>query len=67
MTKTKDYRTLSMELDAVLAQLQEPNVSVDQAVKLYEQGSQLIVKLEEHLRQAENKIKQLKLVADKSA
>jgi exodeoxyribonuclease VII small subunit len=59
----KDYQALSSELDEVLAKLQTPGVHVDEAVKLYEQGLELVKQLEKHLVQAENKIEQLKLAA----
>lgn len=59
----KDYQALHLELDEVLAQLQQPGIQVDEAVKLYEQGLRLIEALEGSLRQAENKIEQLKLAA----
>ncbi|MET1033392.1 MAG: exodeoxyribonuclease VII small subunit [Candidatus Saccharimonadales bacterium] len=59
----KDYQALSLELDEVLAKLQQPDVQVDQAVKLYEQGLALIDQLETHLEQAENTIEKLKLAA----
>jgi exodeoxyribonuclease VII small subunit len=65
MPKAKDYQTLSLELDEVLAKLQQPEVRVDQAVGLYEQGLRLIEQLEKQLEQAENKIEQLKLAAGK--
>lgn len=63
MPKTKDYQALSLELDEVLAKLQQPTIQVDEAVKLYEKGLALIEELEAHLQQAENKIEQLKLAA----
>lgn len=56
----KNYQTMNAELDAVLAKLQDPDVDVDEAVKLYEQGTKLIVQLEKHLKQAENKLAKLK-------
>lgn len=56
----EDYQTLSDKLDAVLAKLQAPDVHVDEAVKLYEEGLKLISTLEKHLKQAENKIEKLK-------
>lgn len=62
---TKDYQALSLELDEVLAKLQQPGIRVDEAVKLYEQGLVLIDQLEKHLNEAENKIEQLKLAAQK--
>lgn len=66
-TKTKDYQELSLELDEVLAKLQQPNVQVDEAVKLYEKGLGLIEQLEKQLATAENKIEQLKLAAVQAA
>jgi exodeoxyribonuclease VII small subunit len=66
-TKTKDYQELSLELDEVLAKLQQPNVQVDDAVKLYEQGLALIDQLEKQLATAENTIEKLKLAAVQAA
>jgi len=40
-----------------------PDVQVDQAVELYEQGLSLVKQLEGHVSKAENKIKQLALQA----
>lgn len=57
----KDYQTLSNQLEDVLVKLQAPDVHVDEAVKLYEEGLKLIAALEKHLEQAENKIEKLKL------
>jgi exodeoxyribonuclease VII small subunit len=67
MPKQKDYQTLSLELDEVLAKLQQPNVQVDEAVKLYDEGLKLIDQLEKQLVQAENTIEQLKLATTRSA
>lgn len=61
--RTKDYQALSTELDEVLAKLQQPDIQVDEAVRLYEQGLGLISLLDKHLKQAENKIERLKLAA----
>lgn len=61
----KDYQALSTELESVLGRLQQPDIRVDEAVTLYEQGLALIEQLEAHLEQAENKIEQLKLAAAK--
>lgn len=62
-TKKTDYQTLSAELDGVLSALQAPDVQVDEAVKLYQQGLQLVAQLEKHLQQAENTLTKLKLQA----
>lgn len=56
-----NYQTLSAELDGVLAKLQDPDIQVDDAVKLYEQGLKLVSELEKHLKKAENKLTKLKL------
>jgi exodeoxyribonuclease VII small subunit len=58
--QTNDFQTLSQRLETTLAKLQAPDVHVDEAVKLYEEGLKLIAALEKHLRQAENKIEKLK-------
>lgn len=56
-----DYQTLNQKLEDVLGKLQAPDVRVDEAVVLYEEGLKLVAELEKHLRQAENKIEKLKL------
>jgi exodeoxyribonuclease VII small subunit len=62
-TTQSNYLTLSRELEIVLTALQRPDVQVDEAVKLYEQGLKLAAALETHLQQAENNIQKLKLQA----
>jgi exodeoxyribonuclease VII small subunit len=62
-TKKNDYQTIGQELETVLAALQRPDVQVDEAVRLYEQGLKLIAQLEIHIHQAENKITKLTLQA----
>lgn len=61
MTKKVDYQTLGQELESVLAALQRSDVQVDEAVKLYEQGLKLAADLEDHVKDAENTIRKLKL------
>ncbi len=63
MAKAKDYQTLSLELDEVLAKLQHPEVQVDEAVSLYKQGLTLIEALEKQLSEAENTVETLKITA----
>jgi exodeoxyribonuclease VII small subunit len=60
-TKQADYQTTSQELDAVLGALQQPDVAVDEAVKLYEKGMKLIEQLEKHVATAENKLEKVRL------
>lgn len=56
-----DYQTTSQELDMVLSALQQPDVAVDEAVKLYEKGMKLVEKLEHHVANAENKLEKVRL------
>lgn len=56
-----DYQALSDKLENVMARLQAPDIRVDEAVELYEEGLKLVAALEKHLKQAENKIEKLKL------
>ncbi len=57
----KDYQTLNAELESVLVELQQPDVQVDDAVKLYEKGMKLVQELETFVAQAENKLIKVQL------
>lgn len=57
----KTYQELSSELDNVLATLQQPDIAVDEAVKLYEQGMKLAAELEKHIAKAENTLQKVRL------
>jgi len=65
MTKQAEpsYQEVSDQLDAVLSRLQQPDIQVDEAVKLYEEGLALAAALEKHLQLAENTITKLKTAA----
>lgn len=56
----QDYQSLSHRLDEVLAALQSPDITVDEAVKLYSEGSELVEALQRYLKNAENQITKLK-------
>lgn len=58
---SKTYQELSSELDNVLATLQQPDIAVDEAVKLYEQGMKLAAELEKHIAKAENTLQKVRL------
>ncbi len=60
MAQSQNYQQLSEKLDELLAKLQNPDVDVDEALKLYEQGQVIIKKLEDYLKTAENKLKHIK-------
>ncbi|MGH7191988.1 MAG: exodeoxyribonuclease VII small subunit [Candidatus Saccharimonadales bacterium] len=55
-----DYEKLRRELDAILADLQGDDLDIDQALKSYERGLELVGRLEKHLKTAENSIRELK-------
>lgn len=54
------YQELNEELDTILADLQRDDTDVDTAVQQYERGLELVKQLESHLKNAENKITELK-------
>lgn len=60
-----DYSAASAALGETLTKLQQPDIQVDEALRLYEQGLKLIEELEAHLQKAENTVKALKLAAGK--
>ena len=56
----KSYQALKAELDALMLELSREDLDVDEALKSYEHGLQLVEQLEKHLKTAENKVRQLK-------
>jgi exodeoxyribonuclease VII small subunit len=56
-----NYKAMTQELQVLLADMQAEDLDVDDAIKKYERGQQLITELEEYLETAENKIIQHKL------
>jgi len=61
MTKKEPtYAELKIELDEVLDMLQQDGIGVDEALKAYERGMELVKQLEITLQEAENKIIKLK-------
>jgi exodeoxyribonuclease VII small subunit len=54
------YRELKDELDEVLSNLQREDLDIDEALKLYKRGQELIKDLEEYLKSAENTVKEIK-------
>ncbi len=60
------YAELKNELDKVLDSLQRDDIDVDDALKSYERGMELVGLLEARLKTAENKIIKLKQKFDKA-
>jgi exodeoxyribonuclease VII small subunit len=54
------YQTLKTELDTIMAELQREDIDVDQAIKYYQRGLELVGQLEKYLAKAENKVTELK-------
>lgn len=55
----KTYRELSLELEAIVVQLQREDLDIDEALQGYERGLTIIKELEAYLKTAENKVTQL--------
>ena len=62
--KESSYAELKSELDAVLAALQSDDLSVDDGIKAYQRGMELVKQLETLLKEAENKVTKLKMKFD---
>lgn len=60
MASQINYQQLSDELDDILTTLQDKELDIDQATKLYERGNEIAKKLEQYLKTAENKISKIK-------
>lgn len=60
MTKTTNYKQLSTELDEIMSKLQADDIDIDEATKLYSQGTDIVKQLEAYLKTAENKVIKLK-------
>jgi exodeoxyribonuclease VII small subunit len=56
----KTYQELESELQDILAWFESDSFDVDEAVKQYERGLELIKALEAHLGTAENTVRELK-------
>lgn len=60
MAKPQTYKQLSAELDKVMSQLEGGDLDIDEAVASYERGLSIVKELETHLKDAENKVVELK-------
>jgi exodeoxyribonuclease VII small subunit len=60
MAKALSYTELSEELDKVMADLERGDLDIDEAVRCYERGLQIVRELEDYLKSAENKVTELK-------
>jgi len=53
------YRALQGELDAVLSALQQDDVDIDETLRYYQRGLELIEQLQHYLTSAENTVSTL--------
>jgi exodeoxyribonuclease VII small subunit len=52
----KDYSDMQIELNEIVNDLQSGNIDVDDAMKKYDRGQELVKEISEYLKNAENKI-----------
>jgi exodeoxyribonuclease VII small subunit len=55
-----NYQELKSELDQIMLSLQEEDLDVDKALEHYQRGLELVQQLETYLKDAENKIIEIK-------
>ena len=60
MTNGNLYKKLSDELDGLLIELQSGDLDIDEAVKKYQRGMEIVTELQKYLKEAENKVKKVK-------
>ncbi len=58
-TESKSFRELQDEVDALIAKLEDGELSPDEAVSCYEQATAVIGQLTRQLKRAENTIRSL--------
>lgn len=54
------YKELSDELEQAMTELERGDLDIDQAVQCYERGLAIVKQLEHYLKEAENKVIELK-------
>jgi len=60
MTKQLDYKALRIELETIMATLDDDRLDVDEVTKQYQRGMEIVKDLETYLKTAENKVKKIK-------
>jgi exodeoxyribonuclease VII small subunit len=55
----KSYREMAEQLDQIMLWFESGDIDIDEAVKKYEEASELISEMEKYLKTAENKIKKI--------
>lgn len=57
--KSLNYQKARLELDQIIGKLQDGEADIDEAVKLYQRGSEIIKELQAYLKHAENTVKKV--------
>jgi exodeoxyribonuclease VII small subunit len=55
-----NYQKLNNELDEILLSLQADDLDIDEAIKKYERGMEIIKQLQAYLKEAGNKVTKIK-------
>ena len=64
MEKKLSYEEASNELASIISRLEDNSVTMDDAVKLFERGKELIKTCSEHLDKAKGKLTEIKETLD---
>jgi exodeoxyribonuclease VII small subunit len=59
MSDNKSYSQLNQSLEAVISKLQSSDLDVDEVISEYQKGIDLVKKLENYLKTAQNKVVKL--------
>lgn len=59
MTETKSFEEMMKELEQIVQQLDNEQISLDEALKLYQQGITLSKSCESTLKEAEKKVNEI--------
>ncbi|HVA10576.1 MAG TPA: exodeoxyribonuclease VII small subunit [Candidatus Dormibacteraeota bacterium] len=59
-TTKLNYQAMKYELENIMSKLQAEDLDVDEALKLYERGLELVKQLDNYLKTAENTVLELK-------
>ncbi len=55
-----NYQQLSQRLDEIMTKIEDPNIDVDHAIELYQEGMELVEQIDQYLKKAETKIDKIK-------
>lgn len=61
---TRTYQQLSDELNRLIEWFESESVNLDEAIDKYEQAMSILKQMEDHLKNAENKVKKIAVKFD---